>query len=75
VSTLTKEEGQEVISQADAKLKRAKGKSLMPQLTKEQLRQLLQDVLKGDDGLISFHDLQKAVLKVRTQRRHPTASA
>lgn len=59
---------QEILAQADAKLKRAKGKAWMPQLRKEEVVDLFTDLRRDEEGLLSFHDIQNTIMKWRVNR-------
>jgi hypothetical protein len=63
-SSLSHDEMQQVVNQADKKFKRAKGKSWMPQITKHDVTKLLQDLPRDNDGLLSFHDIQRRISQV-----------
>lgn len=55
VSTLSASEVAELMSQADASLKRAKGKAYMPQITKSELLELLAHLPRDARRMYSFH--------------------
>jgi hypothetical protein len=65
---LTSEQQNSVVNQADARFKVAKGKAMMPALTKDDVKKLLKDLPRDEDGMLNFHDVQDAVLKYRAQR-------
>ena len=59
---------QAIIQQADAHLKKAKGKSMLPVLRKEDVIGLLKDLPRDESGMINFHDIQSTVSKFRQDR-------
>ena len=59
---------QAIIQQADSHLKKAKGKSMLPILTKPALLELLDDLPRDDSGRLNFHDIQTKVEKYRHDR-------
>mmetsp|Transcript_21905 Transcript_21905/g.36672 ORF Transcript_21905/g.36672 Transcript_21905/m.36672 type:complete len:343 (+) Transcript_21905:83-1111(+) len=65
---LTSKEQEMVISQADAHLKKAKGKASLPRLWKKDIYELLEDLPRDDKGLISFHEAQEVIAKYRQDR-------
>ncbi len=78
MAMLSSEEQEAIIGQADAHLKRAKGKAMLPRLTKKDVYEILEDIppnavdgsctgAKGD-GLICFHQAQSVILQYRAER-------
>ena len=65
---LTSKEQEMIISQADAHLKRAKGKASLPRLYKKDIFELFKDVPRDEWGRISFHEAQNLILKYREDR-------
>lgn len=71
---LTNEEQEAIIGQADAHLKRAKGKAMLPSLTKEAVLGILEDIpcCSSNPGSfskhISFHDAQREIMLYREER-------
>ncbi len=65
---LSKKEQQAIIGQADGHLKRAKGKAMLPQITPGDIYEILSSIQQGDDGKLSFHEVQKALLQFRKNR-------
>jgi hypothetical protein len=65
---LSKAEQEVVIGQADGHLKRAKGKAMLPMLTENDIRMVLEDIPRNADGLISFHEIQKEIAAYRKAR-------
>jgi hypothetical protein len=65
---LTAHEQQSIVSQADAMLKKAKGKASLPPLTKQDIRDLFSVCERDEYGRISFHDGQRVVVSFRKER-------
>jgi len=59
-SSLSEDEAQALLSQADAKLKCARGKALLQQITPPELRALFDDLPRDEKGLLNFHQCQVA---------------
>ena len=57
-----------IITQADAHLKRAKGRALLPRLTKEEVYAIFDDLPRDEFGMLSFHDMQKKIMSWRAFR-------
>jgi hypothetical protein len=57
-----------IVGQADARFKTAKGKAMMPALSKDDVKEIFTDVLRNDDGTMSFHDMQEAINIFRQTR-------
>lgn len=57
-----------IITQADAHLKRAKGRALLPRLTKEDVYAIFDDLPRDEFGCLSFHDMQKKIAAWRAFR-------
>jgi hypothetical protein len=57
-SSLNDVEAEELLAQADAKLKCAKGKALMQQVTPAELRSLFEGLPRDGQGLLNFHQCQ-----------------
>lgn len=57
-----------IITQADAHLKRAKGRALLPRLTKEDVYAVFDETPRDENGLLSFHDMQKTIVAWREFR-------
>lgn len=68
IGMLSIDEQESIILQADPKLKRAAGKSMLPQITKEDVYGIFADLSCDEYGYYSFHDLQKAIEKFRHNR-------
>ena len=65
---LSSEEQNTIWNQADARLKSAKGKAMMPVLTEVDIRNVLKDVPRNDENKLSFHAIQKTVEAFRYKR-------
>jgi hypothetical protein len=65
---LTSKEQEAIISQADAHLKRAKGKAMLPRLYRNDIYELFKDLPRDEWGRVSFHDAQNLILKYRGDR-------
>jgi len=65
---LTSAEQESIIAQADAHLKRAKGKASLPRLTKQDILTIFKALPRDADGLLSFHDMQKTIEAWRNER-------
>jgi hypothetical protein len=65
---LSLKEQEMIINQADSNLKIAKGKTLLPALTKNELTSFLADIPTNEGGLLSFHDVQNAIEEFRRAR-------
>lgn len=66
--TLSEEQQNELISQADARMKSKRGKGLMPQLSKDEVRDIFEGVETSPDGTMRFHEMQQRVLAFREDR-------
>eukprot|EP01041_Mallomonas_annulata_P010659 gene10659-22250_t len=65
---LNKAEQDDMINQADAHLKKAKGRASLPQITKHDVRELLNSCKTQRDGIVSFHEVQNKIFKFRDDR-------
>mmetsp|Transcript_9398 Transcript_9398/g.14159 ORF Transcript_9398/g.14159 Transcript_9398/m.14159 type:complete len:285 (+) Transcript_9398:114-968(+) len=65
---LSTEEQESLIAQADTHLKKAKGRAMLPQITKEDIYELFKDVPRDKDGYCSFHDIQGIIAEYREAR-------
>ncbi|CAM9674238.1 unnamed protein product, partial [Scytosiphon promiscuus] len=59
---------QEVIAQADSHLKTAKGRGYRRQVTRAEVVQLLSDLARDLEGLVSFHDAQEVIVGYREKQ-------
>lgn len=66
--TLTAKEQEMIISQADGHLKRAKGKSYLPPINREEVYLMLMALPQRESEIVCFHDVQNAVNKFRENR-------
>ena len=57
-SSLSEAEAEELLAQADSRLKVAKGKAMMRQVTPSEVRQLFDDLPRDAQGRLNFHDMQ-----------------
>lgn len=58
----------EMITQADAHLKKANGKASLPQITAKDIHELFQDAPRDEFDRISFHDAQNIIDQFRKDR-------
>jgi hypothetical protein len=65
---LSIKEQEMIINQADKHLKVAKGKTMMPALTKTELTEMLNELPKDEEGFLSFHEIQRAIEEFRKER-------
>jgi hypothetical protein len=65
---LAAEEQEAIIQQADGHLKKAKGKSMLPVLTKNDFLTLLSELKRDEYGDVNFHEIQNVVAKYRHDR-------
>jgi hypothetical protein len=61
-------EQESLISQADPHLKKAKGRAMLPQITKEDIIHLFGKAPRDVNGFFSFHDLQRLIFDYRESR-------
>ncbi|KAJ1426635.1 hypothetical protein B484DRAFT_450593 [Ochromonadaceae sp. CCMP2298] len=65
---LSSQEQEDMISQADAHLKKAKGKASLPRLWRKDIYEMFEDLSRDEFGRISFHEAQEAVSAYRADR-------
>lgn len=65
---LTSKEHEAIVQQADGHLKKAKGKSMLPALTKADVVELMQELPRDEFGNLNFHDIQKKMAEYREWR-------
>ena len=65
---LSSAEQESIIAQADAHLKKAKGKASLPRLEKPDIYSMFRDLVRDADGLLSFHEMQKRIDRWRADR-------
>mmetsp|Transcript_19085 Transcript_19085/g.50210 ORF Transcript_19085/g.50210 Transcript_19085/m.50210 type:complete len:331 (-) Transcript_19085:152-1144(-) len=65
-SNLSEDQAEEILAQADSRLKVAKGKAMMKQVTPEEVDMIFSD-LEPDPatGLLQFHDCQQRIIEYR----------
>ena len=68
MSLLSSKEQEAIIAQADAHLKRAKGKAMLPRMTPPDVEGIIEDLARFPDGTVSFHEAQLEILKYRAER-------
>lgn len=68
VGLLTSEEQSSIVNQADAHLKKAKGKASLPVLTRHDIIGLFDDLERDQYERISFHDAQEMIFEFRRER-------
>jgi saccharopepsin len=66
-SSLSAEESEQLLAQADSRLKMAKGKAMMQQVTEEEVRSLFDDLKRSDEGLLLFHEMQERIVEFRKE--------
>jgi hypothetical protein len=64
-SMLNEEQQQELLAQADQRLKNARGKAFMVQIRPHEVRDLFSDLEPDEDDLYVFHEMQKVVMEYR----------
>ena len=65
---------QDIVSQADHRLKAGKSRWLIPQITEAELLELVEDLPQDDQGRFSFHHLQKTIMEVSGPNQSSTDS-
>lgn len=68
MGSLSVSEEEAIIGQADGHLKRAKGKAMLPRITPADVYELFRPLVRDAEGLVSFHDVQRAICEFRTDR-------
>lgn len=66
-SSLSAEEAEQLLAQADSRLKMAKGKAMMKQVTEEEVRALFDDLERADESLLYFHQMQERIVEFRKE--------
>jgi hypothetical protein len=64
-SMLNEEQQEELIAQADQRMKNARGKAFMVQIRPAEVRALFSDLEPDEDNLYNFHEMQKVVMEYR----------
>jgi hypothetical protein len=65
---LSSKEQESIIAQADAHLKSAKGRAMLPRLSKETIRDLFLRLPRDNFGMLSFHEMQAVIVAFRENR-------
>lgn len=65
---LSTEEQESIMAQADAHLKKAKGRAMLPQISKQDIYNMFEELPRDSLGYLSFHDLQDVIAKYRSDR-------
>lgn len=68
IGLLTSAEQEAIIAQADGHLKKAKGKAMLPRLTKQDVIDIFEDLPRDANGCFSFHEAQKKIHEFREMR-------
>lgn len=68
MGSLSVSEEEAIIGQADGHLKRAKGKAMLPRITPADVYELFRPLTRDAEGLVSFHDIQRAICEFRADR-------
>ena len=68
IGLLTFAEQEAIIAQADGKLKKAKGKAMLPRLSKQDIIELFKDLPRDANGCFSFHEAQMKIKEYRELR-------
>jgi hypothetical protein len=66
--TLSEAQQEELVQQADARMKAQQGRGLMPQLPKKEVLGLFSDLARAEDGSLTFHEMQKRIIDFRNDR-------
>lgn len=64
-SNLSEEQAEELLAQADSRLKVAKGKAMMQQVTREEVDELFSGLERDGKGRLNFHKMQRAIMEYR----------
>lgn len=68
LAMLEKAQQDELISEADCRIKARTGRCLLPQVNRNDVIAILADLVRNSEGLISFHDVQDAIIQYRQAR-------
>lgn len=68
LGSLTSREQENIISQADGHLKKAKGNAMLPRLNRKDIISLLEDLRRDEFGKFSFHEAQHVINEFREER-------
>lgn len=64
-SNLSEAQAEELLAQADSRLKVAKGKAMMRQITREEVDDLFASLERDTKGRLNFHKMQHAIMEYR----------
>ena len=64
-SCLNEDQQQELLAQADQRLKNARGKAFMVQIRPEEVRALFDELVPDDDNMYNFHEMQQIIMEYR----------
>lgn len=65
---LSEAQKEEVIAQADSRLKTAKGRGYGRQVTRAEVVQLLSGLPRDESNMVSFHDAQRVIINYREEQ-------
>jgi hypothetical protein len=68
---LTVAQQEELIAQADSKLKKGSGRGMLKQPTRQEVIGLFEGLPTDEHGGLSFHDLQRRIEEVSRKRVSP----
>lgn len=68
LAVLSERQQDELIAQADRRIKAQTGKGLMPQLRRDDVADIFDDLERSDDGRVRFHEMQRAIMAFREDR-------
>lgn len=68
LAALGERQQDELIAQADQRIKAQTGKGLMPQLTRAEVADLFDDVARSGGGCMRFHEMQRQIMGFREER-------
>lgn len=68
LAILSEQQQDELIAQADQRIKAQTGKGLMPQLTRAQVSELFDDIQRNQAGAMRFHEMQRTIMEFREER-------
>lgn len=68
LAMLNKAQQDELISEADCRIKASTGRCLMPQLNRDDVIAIFAGLTRNSEGLIRFHDVQDAIVQYRDAR-------
>ena len=68
LAVLSERQQDELIAQADRRIKAQTGKGLMPQLTRAEVADLFDEIQRSTDGTMRFHEMQRKIMEFREER-------